>query len=262
MSGAPASPTAVETLLRRERLLYLAGPLTAATLAWVWLVPAALDMYGSMSGLSMWMMAAHWDLRYGALIFLMWTVMMTAMMLPSLAPALLLYGGICRADTAGGSPALRVYAFAAGYMAAWAAFSAAATVLQWQLFQRGLLNPMMELSDARISAAALILAGVFQLTPLKRNCLSRCRSPAGFISENWRRGASGGLRLGLHYGLYCLGCCWALMTVLFVCGVMNLAFIVLISILVVLEKSTPWGIIAARLIGAALIASGLYTLYG
>lgn len=262
MPGTPAPPTAVEALLRHERLLYLAGPLAAAALAWVWLVPAALDMYGSMSGLSMWMMAAHWDLRYGALIFVMWTVMMAAMMLPSLAPALLLYGGICRSDATGGSPTVRVYAFAVGYMAAWTAFSAVATLVQWQLFQRGLLNMMMEVSDARISSAALILAGVFQLTPLKQSCLSRCRSPAGFISENWRRGASGGLRLGLHYGLFCLGCCWALMAVLFVCGVMNLAFIVLISVLVALEKSTRRGVMAARLIGALLIASGFYGLYG
>lgn len=242
--------------------MYLAGPLAAAALAWVWLVPAALDMYGSMSGLSMWMMTAHWDLRYGALIFMMWTVMMAAMMLPSLAPALLLYGGICRSDKTGGSPTLRVYAFAVGYMVAWTAFSALATLLQWQLFQHGLLNMMMELSDARIRAVALMLAGVFQLTPLKQSCLWRCRSPAGFISEHWRRGAGGGLRLGFHYGLFCLGCCWALMAVLFVCGVMNLAFIVLISILVLLEKSTRRGAMAARLIGAVLIASGLYGLYG
>lgn len=258
MLGAPASPTAVEALLRRERLSYLAGPLAAAALAWLWLIPAALDMYGSMSGLSMWMMAAHWDLRYGALIFLMWTVMMAAMMLPSLAPALLLYGGICRADRAAGSPTLRVYAFAAGYMLAWTAFSAAATLLQWQLFQHGLLSMMMELSDTRISALALILAGIFQLTPLKQSCLSHCRSPAAFISEHWRGGAGGGLRLGLHYGLFCLGCCWALMAVLFVCGVMNLAFIVLISVLVLLEKSTQRGAMAARIIGAVLIGSGVY----
>lgn len=241
---------------------YLAGPLAAAALAWLWLIPAALDMYGSMSGLSMWMMAAHWDLRYGALIFLMWTVMMAAMMLPSLAPALLLYGGICRADRTGGSPTLRVYAFAAGYMLAWTAFSAVATLLQWQLFQHGLLSMMMELSDARISALALILAGVFQLTPLKQSCLSHCRSPAAFISEHWRRGTVGGLRLGLHYGLFCLGCCWALMAVLFVCGVMNLAFIVLISVLVLLEKSTRRGTMAARVIGVVLIGWGVYSFSG
>ncbi len=260
--AAPVSPTAVEVLLRRERWLYLAAPLAAAALAWLWLVPAALDMYGAMSGLSRWMMTAHWDFHYGALIFLMWTVMMAAMMLPSLAPALLLYGGICRGDAAGGSPALRVYAFAAGYMGAWTAFSAAATLLQWLLFQHGLLDMMMALSDVRIAAAGLILAGVFQFTPFKQDCLSRCRAPAAFLSEHWRRGAAGGLRLGFHYGLFCLGCCWALMLVLFVCGVMNLAYIVLLSMLVLLEKAAPWGVMTARLVGAMLIASGLYRLCG
>lgn len=262
MVDTPALPTTVESLLRKERLLFLAGPLVVTILAWAWLVPAALDMYGSMSGLSAWMMDARWDSRYGALIFVMWTVMMVAMMLPSLAPALLLYGGICRSDAAGGSPAVRVYAFAAGYLGAWAVFSAAATLLQWQLSRHGLMNMMMELSDARIGAAALILAGAYQWMPFKQSCLSRCRSPAGFISEHWRRGATGAVRIGFDYGLYCLGCCWALMLVLFVCGVMNLGYIVLLSLLVLIEKSTPWGLAAARLCGGVLIAAGLYRLAG
>ncbi|MDP3856508.1 MAG: DUF2182 domain-containing protein [Stagnimonas sp.] len=260
MSGSRAGPTAVEALLRRERLLYLAAPLAATALAWLWLVPAALDMYGSMRGLSAWMMVSQWDLRYGLLIFLMWSVMMAAMMLPSLAPALLLYGGICRSDVAGGPPALRVYAFALGYLGAWVGYSAAVTLLQWQLFEHGLLTMMMALGDARVAAAALILAGVFQLTPLKQDCLTRCRSPAAFLSEHWRRGAGGALRLGFHYGLFCLGCCWALMLVLFVCGVMNLAYIVLLSLLVLMEKAAPWGARVARVLGGFLIAAGVYGL--
>ena len=257
---AAAPPTVIEALLRRERLLYLAGPMVAAALAWLWLVPAALDMYGAMSGLSLWMMEASWGLRYGLLIFLMWAVMMIAMMLPSLASALLLYGGICRSDPRGGSAVLRVYAFATGYMGAWLAFSAVATLLQWLLSEQGLLNRMMELSDARLGGVALILAGLFQWTPFKQGCLSRCRSPAAFISEHWRRGVRGGATLGFHYGLFCLGCCWALMLVLFVCGVMNLTYIVLLSVFVLLEKATPWGVIAAKLIGTVLIAGGLYRL--
>lgn len=256
----PPPPTPVEALLRRERLLYLAGPALVVLLAWAWLVPAALDMYGEMSGLSAWMMAAHWDFRYGLLIFLMWSVMMAGMMLPSLAPALLLYGGICRSDRSGGSPALRVNSFAAGYLLAWTGFSLAATLLQWQLFEQGLLNMMMELGNPKLAAAALVLAGLFQWTPLKQTCLSRCRSPAGFISEHWRRGATGGLLLGLHYGLYCLGCCWALMLMLFVCGVMNLATIALLTALVFLEKSARWGAAAAKGLGLAMLAAGLYGL--
>lgn len=262
MSDTRAPPTAVESLLRNERLLYLAGPLAAALLAWAWLVPAALDMYGPMDGLSAWMMQMDWNLRYGLLIFAMWTVMMAAMMLPSLAPALLLYGGICRSDAAGGSPALRVNAFAAGYLLAWAAFSALATLLQWQLSERGLLDMMMTLSDARAGAAALILAGAYQWSPFKQTCLSRCRSPAGFISDHWRRGVPGALRLGFDYGLYCLGCCWALMLVLFASGVMHLGCIVLLSLLVLTEKSTPHGVAAARICGLLLIGGGLWSLLG
>ena len=260
MPQAPASPTAVEALLGNERLLFLAGPLVATILCWAWLVPAALDMYGAMDGPAAWMMEARWDFSYGALIFAMWTVMMTAMMLPSLAPALLLYGGVCRSDSTGGSPVLRVYAFASGYLAAWAVFSAAATVLQWQLAERGLMTAMMELGNGRLGSAALILAGLYQWTPLKAGCLSRCRSPAAFISGHWRRRIAGALRLGFDYGLYCLGCCWALMLVLFVCGVMNLGYVVLLSLLVLVEKSAPWGVGAARLCGGLLICAGIYSL--
>lgn len=257
MSVTPASPTAVEALLRNERLVFLAGPLVMAVLAWTWLVLAALDMYGSMSGLSAWMMDARWDIRYFSLIFVMWTAMMAAMMLPSLAPALLLYGGICRTDISGGSAPLRVYVFAGGYLGAWAVFSAAATFVQSQLSRSGALNMMMELSNERASAVILVLAGAYQWTSFKQGCLSRCRSPAGFISENWRRGTAGAARLGFDYGLYCLGCCWALMLVLFVCGVMHIGYIVALSVLVLVEKSTPWGVKAARVCGALMIGLGV-----
>lgn len=256
----PAPPTAVEALLRHERWVYLLGPMALALLSWAWLLPASLDMYGSMSGLSKWMMSARWDALFALQIFLMWAVMMAAMMLPSLVPALLLYGGICRSDRNGGSPALRVNAFALGYLAAWAGFSLAATALQWSLTRLEHLNMMMELDNARLSAAALLLAGLFQWTPLKNNCLTRCRSPASFFSEHWRRGAIGGLALGLHYGLFCLGCCWALMLVLFVGGVMNLACIALLTALVLLEKTAPWGRKASRALGLMLVVLGIATL--
>lgn len=258
--AVPAPLTAVESLLRRERFVYLLGPMVIAVLAWAWLLPTALDMYGSMTGLSRWMMSARWDPRFAFQIFLMWSVMMAAMMLPSLVPALLLYGGICRSDRAGGSPALRVNAFALGYLGAWMGFSVAATALQWALTVHNRLNGMMELGDSRVSAAALMLAGLFQWTPLKNTCLAGCRSPAGFFSEHWRAGVGGGLSLGLHYGLFCLGCCWALMLVLFVGGVMNLICIALLTALVLLEKAAPWGRNASRGVGVLLIAFGFWTI--
>lgn len=261
MTRAGGTPTAVEALLRRDSAQYLAAPLLASALAWAWLVPAAIDMYGSMDGLSAWMMDARWDLRYGLMIFAMWAAMMVAMMLPSLAPALLLYGNVCRSDPSS-SPVLRVYAFALGYVGAWTAFSAAATLVQWQLSRSGLMNMMMELGDRRVAGAVMILAGVYQWTPLKQACLSRCQSPAHFISANWRRGPRGAAALGLHYGLYCLGCCWALMLLLFACGVMHLGYILLLSVLVLLEKVAPWGRNASRAVGALLVAAGVYTLVG
>ncbi|HUP92209.1 MAG TPA: DUF2182 domain-containing protein [Solimonas sp.] len=249
--------TALESLLRRERVLVLAGPLVVAAVCWAWLVPAALDMYGDMDGLAAWMMQSRWDLTYAALIFGMWAAMMTAMMLPSAAPALLIYGHVCRSDPAVASVALRVHAFAAGYLLVWAGFSAAATLLQWQLAVSGLLTPMMELGSARVGGALLILAGAWQWTPLKRSCLAQCRSPAAFISAHWRRGIAGALRMGVDHGLYCLGCCWAVMLLLFVGGVMSLAWIAAISVFVLVEKLGPATARGGQLAGAAMVLGGL-----
>lgn len=262
MPFTPAAPTRLEAVLRNPEVQTLAGPLAAALLAWAWLVPAALDMYGEMRGLSAWMMRAQWSLGHGLMIFTMWTVMMAAMMLPALVPALLLYGGIARSDAAGEPAALRVNLFALGYLGTWAGFSALATLLQWQLWERGLLTMMMELADARLGAAVMMVAGVYQWTPLKDGCLSACRSPAGFISENWRRGRGGAAMLGLHYGLFCLGCCWALMLLLFCTGVMHLGFIVGLSLMVVMEKTVSWGRTASRVGGVVLVGIGVWELVG
>src|SRR5260370_964931 len=156
---------------------------------------------------------------------------MTGMMLPSAAPALLVYGRIVRSDARVTQPLPRIYAFGLGYLIGWSGFSLAATVLQWALAQSELLSPMLRLHSALLAAAVLVLIGAYQLTPLKQVCLAGCRSPAAYITANWRPGAAGALRLGCGYGLYCLGCCWALMLLLFVGGVMSLAWIVAITVI-------------------------------
>ena len=250
----------LQALLARERLTVLAGLAGAIGLSWLWLVPASRDMYGAMDGLSAWMMQADWDARYFLLVFLMWAVMMVGMMLPSAAPAILLYASVMKNSAGAQAPVARSYAFAGGYLLAWAGFSLAATLLQWALAEVGLLSMMMESSSRTLGAALLVIAGVYQWTPLKDKCLTYCRGPAAFITQHFRPGIGGALTLGAHHGLYCVGCCWALMLLLFVGGVMSLLWIAAITIFVLLEKLAPLGAQGGRLSGALLVAAGLYLL--
>lgn len=219
----------------------------------------ARDMYGAMDGSSAWMMTHTWDFSHLALLFAMWVVMMVGMMLPSAAPTLLLYAGVVRKSPECERARAHVYAFACGYLLVWTAFSLLATVLQ-RLFARWLLlSPMME-SRGWFGGALLIAAGVYQLTPFKRTCLESCRSPAAFISTHWRRGVSGAFYIGVAHGAFCLGCCWALMLLLFVGGVMNLWWIAALTIFVLLEKLAPLGAQGGRLSGLLILAFGIFYL--
>ena len=236
------------------------GALGAATiLCWAWLVPMGRDMYGPMTGASAWMMTDTWDFTHLALLFAMWVVMMAGMMLPSAAPTLLLYAGVVRKSEDAEHTAARVHAFAWGYLVVWTAFSLLATILQRLLAHMLLLSPMMEASNRIFGGILLLAAGVYQLTPFKRTCLNYCRSPAELIVRFWRTGATGAWRMGVLSGLYCLGCCWALMLLLFVGGVMNLWWIAAITVFVLLEKVAPLGVQGGRLSGALLIALGFWT---
>lgn len=252
--------TAFESLLLRDRWL-IGGALTVVTiLCWAWIVPMAFDMYGDMDGSSAWMMTRNWDLTHLALLFAMWVVMMAGMMLPSAAPALLLYAGVKRKSPGADRVQAHVYAFAGGYLLIWTVFSLAATALQRLLAHTLLLSPMMEIRTHWFASALLIVAGIYQLTPFKRTCLESCRSPAAFIVQHWRRGVKGGFHIGLMHGIYCLGCCWALMMLLFVGGVMNLWWIAALTIFVLLEKIAPLGAQGGRLSGWLIIAFGLFNL--
>ena len=258
--SASSGDTGLEALLRRDRLLVAAGLTIAVLLSWSWLVPMARDMYGSMRGAAAWMMADEWDLPYAAAMFGMWATMMLGMMLPSAAPTILLYARVARSAEESRAPVLRTYAFTAGYLLVWTAFSAAATALQWLLSRSGLLSPMMETTAPVLGASILFAAGIYQLTPVKRSCLARCRSPAGYIVARWRDGLSGALHMGLRHGVDCLGCCWALMLLLFFGGVMSLTWIALLAIVVLAEKLLPLGDRAGRVGGWLLIAAALAVL--
>ena len=252
--------TSLEALLRRDRWLVGGALAVAVALCWAWLVPMGRDMYGAMDGASAWMMVDTWDWPHLALLFAMWVVMMAGMMLPSAAPALLIYAMVVRKSPDGARARAHVYAFASGYLLVWTLFSLAATVLQRWLANALLLSPMMETQSPVFGGALLVAAGIFQLTPWKRTCLDACRSPAEFIVRHWRAGVGGGFYLGVANGLYCLGCCWALMLLLFVGGVMNLWCIGALTVFVLLEKVAPFGVQGGRLSGVLIFALGAWML--
>jgi predicted metal-binding membrane protein len=251
--------TILESALRYGRAPVVALLILLPLVSWMWIVVMARDMYGPMTGASAWMMTAVWDAWHLALLWAMWAVMMVGMMLPSAAPMLLLYGSLARRSAIKASTAvLHIYALAAGYLAVWAAFSLGVTLLQRILAQRLLLSSMMEVTSPFVGATLLLIAGLYQLTPIKQACLHTCRSPLGFLMSRWRAGVGGAFRMGLEHGALCVGCCWALMLLLFAGGVMNLAVIAGLTAFVAFEKLTTLGARGARLSGVMLIVAALW----
>ena len=188
--------------------------------------------------------------------FAMWAVMMVGMMAGSAAPVLLLFAA-AHARRAERGVRLVVLMFGLGYITVWVGFSACAALAQWALHETALLSPAMTASSPYLAGTILIVAGAYQLTPWKGACLTQCRSPLGFLMTNWRDGGLGALQMGIRHGAYCLGCCWALMCVLFVVGVMNLIWVAMLTAFVLLEKIGPAGTIVARAAGAVMVVAGI-----
>jgi predicted metal-binding membrane protein len=250
------------TALRHDRAVVLGSLGCVVLLAWTWLLlGAGMQMeVMDMGGGQMMAMLPEWTLGYGLLVFVMWAVMMVAMMLPSAAPVTLLVASIARRRAAaGGQTGRPTPLFVGGYLAVWLAFAAAATLLQWRLEAAERVSETMALTSMAAAGGVLIAAGVYQWTPLKQACLRHCRSPLEFLLFHWRDGA-GAFVSGVRHGVFCLGCCWMLMALLFVGGVMNLAWIGGIALLVLLEKVLPWGGWMGRATGAVMAAWGAATL--
>lgn len=245
-AGSAGLPGPVRNLLSRDSLIVAVALGAAAVLAWVWLVKTA---GGAMAGMG----SAPLSAGYLVPTFAMWAIMMVAMMVPSAAPMILLHARIDKADTAS-RRALHSLVVASAYLLVWVVFSAAAALLQALLVRAGSVSAMTLAIGARYASAVLLLvAAGYQLTAAKRLCLDKCQAPMLFIFNHWKPGAAGAARLGLRHGLYCLGCCWALMLLLFVGGVMNLAWVALLGIVVLAEKYAPAGWHAERSIAAALV---------
>jgi predicted metal-binding membrane protein len=257
----------LETVLRRDRLIVASALGVIAALAWayvLWLAAdmdmAGMDMRGfRMVGMGMMVpAAAPWSAVEFAFVFVMWAVMMVGMMAPSAAPMILMYARAGRQGKIAGKPLVATGWFAAGYFLAWTSFSLAATLVQWVLERTALLDARMASANILLGAVVLIAAGIYQWTPIKNTCLVECQTPVGFLMRHggFRSNAVGCLHLGVRHGIYCVGCCWVLMALLFVVGVMNVLWIALLALLVLLEKLTPWGRWIARIAGAACIAAG------
>ena len=204
-------------------------------------------------------MDASWSAVDAFFTFAMWAVMMIGMMAPSAYPMLMLFAG-ARAGRGAHGVSLATLAFGLGYIAVWTGFSVGAAVAQYALHQAAMMSAEMASSSVRLNGAILIAAGVYQLTPWKSRCLTHCRSPLGFLMTNWRDGTAGGFQMGFRHGTYCLGCCWALMCVLFVVGVMNLIWVGALTAFVLMEKIGPAGVIVARVTGAAMVILGIMTI--
>ena len=236
--------------LARERLVLLAALGAVTALGWMYLLRHA--------GMMTAMESAPRDGIDFAMILAMWVVMMAAMMLPSVVPAVLVHSAVSRQLTDASEARWRPAAFVAGYGLAWAAFSAAAAGMQVWLERLALLSPSLATASPVIGGLVVAAVGAYQLTPAKEVCLRHCRAPLQFVAERWRPGVSGALRMGMWHGAYCVGCCGLLMALLFVVGVMNLVWVAAIAIFVLLEKVAFAGTRAGRLTtGCGLIVAGL-----
>jgi predicted metal-binding membrane protein len=264
--GAARSPILVAAPSRRDRAIIASCIVLITALAWAYLVhlnrhmTPATEGDTAMAAMGM-VMDEPWGLGDLLLTFVMWAVMMVGMMAVPALPVLLLFAEVdARRVDRGVVPA--VPSFGLGYLIVWLAFSACATAAQWALHEGALLSSTMATSSTPAAGMILIAAGAYQLTPLKSGCLARCRSPLGFLMSNWREGATGAFLMGSRHGVFCLGCCWALMAMLFAVGVMNLVWVGVLTLFILAEKLGPTGAHVSRAGGAILIAFGAVLVAG
>lgn len=255
--------TSLEVLLKRDRIIVISGIAGVSILAWAYMFYLAWGIMNMDMGIEMSMpQMQSWGALDFILTFVMWAVMMVAMMVPSASPMVLMFATINRNRREQQSPFVPTGVFLLGYLMAWAWYSALATLGQWGLHTAALLSPTMVNASPILGGALLLAAGIFQFTPLKYACLTRCRSPLGFLLNEWREGTRGALIMGLRNGNFCVVCCWALMSLMFVVGVMSLLWMAIIAAFVLVEKVAPGGLWVSRISGLLFIVWGAWMLTG
>jgi predicted metal-binding membrane protein len=254
----------IDRLLLRDRAIVLAGLVVIAGLVAAYTVAgigegrSALEMTTMAS--DMLMTPAVWTPGYALLVFLMWWTMMIAMMLPSAAPTVLLYAAIKRRRADVDNPLSLTAAFLSGFVVLWGLFSLLATALQWSLELTGLLSPMLSITSRPLSALILVMAAVYQFTPIKHACLTHCQHPIRFLTRGAGPGLPGAWWLGVRHGVYCASCCLFLMSLLFVGGIMNIYWIGGLALYILLEKLLPDGRRMSYLAGVVLLIGGIVQL--
>lgn len=249
--------TSIEAILKRDRAVVVVGVAGVTALAWAYLVYLAQSTSDMSSGMAMAQLQS-WTAADFGFMFLMWWVMMIGMMVPTAAPMILLFATVNRRRREQQGPYVPTVVFLSGYLVIWGGFAAAATVGNWALHVNSLLSSMMgESTSAYLGGGLLIAAGLFQWSRLKYVCLTHCRSPLSFLMTGWQEGVRGALKMGLRHGTYCVGCCWVLMGLLFVLGVMNLLWIAALAAFVLLEKVVQAGQRLSKATGLLLVGWGV-----
>ncbi len=252
--------SAIKGLNDKDKLFLFSGLALITVFSWAYMLHMAWKM--PMTGMQMTKPCLmHWGPGDLAHIFVMWSIMMAAMMVPSFTPMAAMFAAVNKQRNKVQGPLVSTWVFVLGYLVIWIIYSALATATQWGLHLSALLSHAMVITSPVVGGLLLIAAGVFQWTPFRDACMSRCRSPLGFIMTEWREGRRGALIMGLKHGIYCAGCCWMLMTLSLVLGVMNMLWMAALTAFMLLEKTTAANWIS-RTAGLILIAWGMWVLKG
>jgi predicted metal-binding membrane protein len=260
MDAIGRSPSSLERLIRRDRLIVGIGLAVLTVVSWIYLVNMAGGIRTAVGDAEMPEMAA-WGVAQFLALFVMWTVMMVGMMVPSAAPMMLLVLGVYR-HRGDNEARISGMAFIAGYLLAWVGFSLIAAGSQFSLHHASMLSAEMATRSTLVAGPILLAAGIYQWLPVKGACLSHCRLPLATLASEWREGARGAFVMGIRHGLFCVGCCWMLMALLVVVGVMNLIWVAIIAGFVLIEKLTAKGPLFGRVGGVLLVVWGAYVLIG
>ncbi len=255
--------TPLEAVFKRDRTIVISGIAGVSVLAWAYMFYLAWGVKNMDMGMEMFMPQIQpWGAVDFLLMFVMWVVMMVAMMVPSVTPMVLMFATVSRKRREQQAPFVSTGVFLLGYLVAWTSYSTVATLGQWGLHTAGLLSPMMVSTSPILGGTLLLVAGIFQFTPLKYACLTRCRSPLGFLLNEWREGTRGAFIMGLRNGNYCVVCCWALMSLMFASGVMSLLWMAIIAAFVLVEKVVPGRNWVSRVSGLLFTVWGVWILGG
>jgi len=247
-------------LFHKDRLIIFTGLAMITVFSWAYMLHMAMTMTGTGKDMIKPCLM-YWGMGDIMHLFIMWTVMMAAMMLPAATPMIMMFAAINKKQRQGGSLVIPTWIFVLGYLAVWTAYSALATLAQWGLHLSALLTHHMVITSPLLGGLLLLAAGIFQWTPFRDACMSKCRSPLGFLMTEWREGHQGALIMGMKAGLFCVGCCWLLMVLSFVLGVMNMIWMAAVTAFMLLEKITDskW---ISRTAGLVLVIWGLLVLTG